>query len=93
MALVAEPGKGGYWVRKGERMGHLVVENIKDGAIVYRDGGQLRELAVAIKEAAPLAQPKPGTPVAMQSMRPDIRSMNAPQWDEQGADVPGEGIH
>ncbi len=89
LALVAEPGKGGYWVRKGERVGHMVVEDIKDGAILYRDGSQLRELAVAIKDVAPLAQPKAGTPIAMQSVRPALRSMNVPQRNGQGSDVPG----
>jgi len=55
MALVSEPGSGYRWVKKGERLGHFVVESIERGAISYRNGNQLLEMAIntdipAIKE-------------------------------------------
>lgn len=88
LALIAEPGKGGCWVKKGERVGYLIVEDIKDGAIVCRDGNQLREIAVTMKETPALARPKSNTSVAMQSIRPDIRSMSVSQLGERGTGVP-----
>lgn len=46
MALVSEPGRGSRWVKPGARLGHFVVEKVKRGAIVYRDGDRLLEMAV-----------------------------------------------
>ncbi|MDD5064769.1 MAG: hypothetical protein PHQ35_08450 [Phycisphaerae bacterium] len=44
LALIDEPGKGLYWVRQSSQIGHLVVEQIKDGLIVVRDGKNTFEL-------------------------------------------------
>jgi len=55
-ALVSEPGKGAYWIKKHERLGHFVIEGIKKGTLVYRDGTQLREMTIAPKEAIKFAK-------------------------------------
>jgi len=44
MALISEPGSGVRWVKHGARLGHFVVESIKPGAILYRDGDALGEM-------------------------------------------------
>jgi hypothetical protein len=49
MALVAELGSGPgseRWVKEGTQVGHFVIHEIRRGAIVYRDGDNLREMAV-----------------------------------------------
>jgi hypothetical protein len=46
LALIWDPSKGGYWIREGEQVGHFVVEKIEREAICYRDGAQLRQMAV-----------------------------------------------
>jgi hypothetical protein len=49
MALIGELGSGRgseRWVREGAQVGHFVIHEIRRGAIVYRDGDNLREMAV-----------------------------------------------
>jgi len=46
VALIDEPGKGLRWIRPSSQIGHLVVEQIKDGAVVIRDGDGTYELTV-----------------------------------------------
>ena len=50
LAFIDEPGKGQRWVRQGDKLGHLTVEEILDGLVKLRDGQRLEELRV---------QPKP----------------------------------
>jgi len=38
LALIDEPGKGLRWVRQSGQVGHLVIEQIKDGLVVLKDG-------------------------------------------------------
>jgi hypothetical protein len=44
LALIDEPGKGLYWVRQFSKVGHLIIEQVKDGLIVVRDGKNTFEL-------------------------------------------------
>lgn len=44
LALIDEPGKGSHWVRQFGRVGHLIIEQIKDGLVVVRDGERTFEL-------------------------------------------------
>jgi hypothetical protein len=50
MALVWEPGGGRRWVRQGSEFGHIVIEEITGDSIVYRDGRQKRQMALASNE-------------------------------------------
>ncbi|MHC4114660.1 MAG: hypothetical protein ACYSSL_04995 [Planctomycetota bacterium] len=46
LALIEEVGKGGLrWVRQSSKVGHLVIEKIRDGMIVVSDGKTKTELA------------------------------------------------
>ena len=47
VALIDEPGKGLRWVRQSATLGHLVIEQIKDGVVVVRDGERTFELVAA----------------------------------------------
>jgi hypothetical protein len=44
MALIDQPGKGLSWVRQGNKVEHLIFEQIKDGVVVIRDGQKTREM-------------------------------------------------
>jgi hypothetical protein len=44
LALIDEPGKGLYWVRQFSKVGHLIIEQVKDGLVVVRDGKSTFEL-------------------------------------------------
>jgi len=49
MALISEAGSpegNERWVKEGTQVGHFVIHEIRRGMIVYRDGEQLREMAV-----------------------------------------------
>ena len=59
LAMISEPGKGSYWIRQGDRLGHLVVERIGEQAIFYRDGSQSHQMSVDVKKTIQIAQPKP----------------------------------
>jgi hypothetical protein len=37
MALIDEPGKGLYWVRQSGEVGHFLIEQVKDGLVVFKD--------------------------------------------------------
>ena len=44
LALIDLPAKGLRWIRQGDEVGHLIIEEIKDGLIVIRDGERTYEL-------------------------------------------------
>ncbi|UCG57258.1 MAG: hypothetical protein JSU70_20625 [Phycisphaerales bacterium] len=46
LAFIDEPGKGLRWVRQGSQIGHLIIDEIKDGLIVYKDGQNAMQLSV-----------------------------------------------
>lgn len=81
LAFINEPGKGLHWVRQGSSVGHLVIEQIKDGIIVIRDGQRTFEMLV---EQEPIttsliegAQPAPAAG-ARSNTRPAVFSRKAP---------------
>jgi len=37
MALIDEPGKGLRWVRQSGEVGHFLIEQVKDGLVVFKD--------------------------------------------------------
>ena len=44
LALIDEPGKGLNWIRQSSRVGHLLIDQIKDGLVVVKDGDRTFEL-------------------------------------------------
>lgn len=76
LALISEPGKGDRWVRPGERVGHFVFERIEPNTVVYRDGAQRHEMAVALKSPAPIAQRRSGR-AAAHVTRPPVKVATA----------------
>lgn len=37
MALIDEPGKGLHWFRQSSEVGHFLIEQVKDGLVVFKD--------------------------------------------------------
>jgi hypothetical protein len=75
LALIDEPGKGFNWVRQGSAVGHLTIEQIKDGSITIRDGQGTSEMTVKVNQTwrsllknpppeIPSASPRGGQPAA-----------------------------
>ncbi len=46
LAFIDEPGKGFRWIRQSNQIGYLVIEQIKDGSIIVRDGQKTYEMLV-----------------------------------------------
>ncbi len=46
LALIDEPGKGWHWVRQSSKVGHLQIEQIKNGLVVVKSSKETFELAV-----------------------------------------------
>lgn len=44
LALIDKPGEGLRWVRQSSKVGYLVIEQVKDGVVVVRDGERTFEL-------------------------------------------------
>ncbi len=69
LALIDEPGKGLNWVRQGSTVGHLTIEQIKDGSIIIKSGQSTSEMNVTVsqpwrsllKNPPPETKPSSGT--------------------------------
>jgi hypothetical protein len=59
LALINEPGAGLRWIRQSSKIGHLVVEQIKDGKVVIRDGTNTYELEPKRTPKRPLVKGEP----------------------------------
>ena len=49
LALIDEPGGGRRWVRQSSKVGHLLIEQVKDGVVVVKSSDQTFELLVEEK--------------------------------------------
>ena len=49
-ALIDEPGKGRHWVRQSGKVGHLLIEQVKDGIIIVKSSKETFELVVEQKQ-------------------------------------------
>lgn len=56
LALIDEPGKGLYWVRQSSKVGYLVIEQVRDGVVVVRDGQNTFELVAERPEKRSLVK-------------------------------------
>ncbi|MFC1781090.1 hypothetical protein ACFLZ8_02360 [Planctomycetota bacterium] len=53
MALIDEPGKGIHWVKQSDAIGHLLIQQVKDGIIVVKSGTETYELEVQKTDNTP----------------------------------------
>jgi len=49
-ALIDEPGKGRHWVRQSGKVGHLLIEQVKDGVVIVKGGKETFELLIEQKQ-------------------------------------------
>ncbi len=50
MALINQPGSGYSWVRQNSEVGHLLIEQVKDGSVMVNDGKKSIELTPVRKK-------------------------------------------
>ena len=70
IALINEPGKGLRWVRQGSEVMHLIIEQVKEGLIVCRDGQKTSEI---------LVEPRPTQQSLLQGKSPASTSASSVQ--------------
>jgi hypothetical protein len=46
LALIDEPGRGRHWVRQSSKVGHLLIEQVKDGFVVVKGSQETFELEI-----------------------------------------------
>ncbi len=79
LALVDEPGKGLHWVRQASKVGHLSIEQIKDGLVVVKGSeGTFELVAEQIPQKNFLEEAPPV------SARPSGRSVSRPAAGPSG---------
>jgi hypothetical protein len=81
LAFIDEPGKGLHWVRQSGEVGHLIIEQVKDGSVVVRDGQRTFEIAIqqqpagiSLLEGAPSGATggNPASPVLVEPSAPTL---------------------
>lgn len=67
LALIDEPGKGLRWVKQSAEVGHLIIEQIKDGLVVVRDGESTFEMVAERSERKSLVKEGPSAQVSVEN--------------------------
>jgi hypothetical protein len=67
MVLIDEPGKGTHWVKQSTMVGHLLIEDVKDGIVVVKSSEETYELKIEEKlttntSSRPSSVPNRSTP-------------------------------
>ena len=85
LALINEPGKGLYWVRQSAEVGHLIIEQVKDGVVVIKDGKRTYELVSQrpikqslIKGETPIPSKTSNTPTVSPPKTPAVSPIRTP---------------
>jgi anti-sigma28 factor (negative regulator of flagellin synthesis) len=68
IAMIDEPGKGRNWVRQSSKVGHLFIEEIKDGVVVVKDSSGTFELKAEQKPHVSLLAGAPPVDAATTSI-------------------------
>ena len=73
LALIDEPGKGLHWVRQSSKVGHLIVEQVKDGLVVVRDGKSTFELVAERPEKRSLLKGNLSSGARMEAVQANVK--------------------
>ena len=63
LVLIDEPGKGLRWVRQSTKVGHLLIEQVKDGFVVVKDGSGTFELVAELQPEPSLLEGASAVPL------------------------------
>ena len=61
-ALIDEPGRGRHWVRQSGTVGHLIIDQVKDGIVVVKSNEETYE--VLLEQIPQAAAATPASPVS-----------------------------
>jgi len=68
--FIDEPGKGRHWVRQSSKVGHLIIEQVKDGLVVVKSGDKTFELPVEQIPETPTVKAASGFSAQIPSQSP-----------------------
>lgn len=92
LAFIDEPGKGLHWVRQSSEVGHLVIEQVKDGSVVVRDRDRTFEIVAEQRPAEiNLLESGPAGTIGGKSALPPSDVTGAPEFSmkaETGVETP-----
>ena len=71
-ALIDEPGIGRHWVMQSSKVGHLLIEQVKDGLVVAKSGEETFDIPIA-KEPQPRPTGKPSPASSLKSSRSPVQ--------------------
>jgi len=82
MVLIDEPGKGTHWVRQSTMVGHLLIEDVKDGLVVVKSSEgtyklEIEEKLTTSSTSKPSSVPNRSTPTRT------IRTTTSPPTRQQ----------
>jgi hypothetical protein len=91
LALIDEPGRGRHWVRESSKVGHLLIDQIKDGLIIVKGSEESFELAIeesTVKESTtknlPTVSRRTGTQARFRTdLAPSSRSPSSAEKPSQ----------
>jgi len=72
-ALIDEPGRGRHWVRQSSMVGHLLIEQVKNGLVVAKSGEETFNIEIANEpQPRPTGKPSPASSIksGQSSVRP-----------------------
>ena len=72
-ALIDEPGRGRHWVRQSSMVGHLFIEQVKDGLVVAKSGEETFDIEIQ-KETQPRPIGRPSPASSIKSSRNPVKS-------------------
>jgi hypothetical protein len=68
-ALIDEPGRGRHWVQQSSMVGHLLIEQVKDGLVIVKSSEETFELEIQ-KESQPRPTGKPSPSSSLKKSSP-----------------------
>jgi len=69
LALIDEPGRGRRWVRQSSMVGHVLIEEVKDGLVVAKSGDKTFEVPLKKGKEAAVPAPMSATPASKNRTR------------------------
>lgn len=94
LALVSEPGKDTRWITQGTRLGHFVVEEIRQRVIICWDGQQQYQMAMDTKTPVDAQQAEQKTLATINPAPPAVAAPPVePPSDEEPTTRPHQPMH
>jgi hypothetical protein len=93
--FIDEPGKGRHWVRQSDKVGHLLIEQVKDGLVIVKGGEETFELMIE-KTIKDTSLPKGGLPTSSKKSiknRPKLNLPNRNKKDSRDLIEPDEELN